>query len=98
MARTTKQEIRLPADQARQFFLDHVRELPGVIKTEVRGDPTHSDPKFVISIPQGDLETEKRIYDLKLQTYQQFPEAQLDVWVEEAVASENRPPLGAETR
>jgi hypothetical protein len=98
MAPITKPEFRLAADEARRFFLDQARELPGVVKAEMRGDLTRSEPTFVVYIPEGDVETEKRVYDLKLETYQQFPDARLDVWIEEVGAEKAPAPLPAESR
>jgi hypothetical protein len=83
MAPIIQPRVSTVAQEARQFFLDHVRGLPGVVKAEVRGDVALSDPTFVVHVPQGDVETEKRVYELKMKTYERFPDAHLDVWIEE---------------
>ncbi|HEV8574211.1 MAG TPA: hypothetical protein VGR43_05825 [Dehalococcoidia bacterium] len=93
MAPISKPELTLAADEARQFFLDKLRDLPGVVKAEMRGNQTRSEPTFVVYIPEDDIETEMSVYDLKLETYQRFPDARLDVWIEEVDPVQAQSPL-----
>jgi hypothetical protein len=70
------------AQEGVQFFLEGVRNLPGVQRVEVVGGRSPSEPSLVVYVPEGDLEAERRIYGLEADAYRQYPSLRLDVLVE----------------
>jgi hypothetical protein len=79
---SSQRTISQEADEGVRSFLEGVRRLPGVQRVEVIGSRSPAEQSVVVYLSEGDLETERHIYGLEADTYQQYPHLRLDIWVQ----------------
>jgi hypothetical protein len=85
-------ELRCPesmkeADQPNQMFHDRVRRQKGVLAVDPFGGRAVAEQSFVVYVAPGDLDAVRRVYRVKAEVYDKFPDARLDVCVEERATS-----------
>ena len=67
--------------RATQHFLEAVRRLPGVLRTEMLTESPSGEPVCQVYLRPGDEAAEEAVYVEKGRVYELFPEAHLDVWL-----------------
>jgi len=78
------QPVAVPAEQAAEFFLRRVKQLPGVLLVEASGQENAPPDSIRVYVQSRLSEEADRIYDLILELGRTYPEAGLDIWVTEA--------------